>query len=144
MSAAPDVLTHEARTAFVFRWAHEAFELLCDLEQVTAACADGQRYQRLLSLLREHAGEITGRQYVVCKAADAGRATLLVAPRRSHVLRSMPSRDDPYPVEAPLMGLEEALAAELLVSKPVIREQLGAARPTIDEMVRPIQRHLVS
>ena len=108
----PEPQQHQARVAQVFSWSHRAFELLCDLEQVTAACADGQRYTRLLRLLREHNVEITGRQYVVCKAADPGRAAVLVSPDRTVLLRSPPSPDDPYPVPAPLMDERQALIAE--------------------------------
>jgi hypothetical protein len=126
MSAVPDA----DRVALVLRWAQQAFDLLCDLEQVTAGCADRQRYSRLLSLVREHNVDISGRQFIVCKAADAGRAAVLVAPQRTYVLRSPRTPDDPYQVEPPLMYEDAAVAFEELRRSAICSERFGAAAPT--------------
>jgi hypothetical protein len=139
MSAVPDA----DRFALVLRWAHQAFDLLCDLEQVTAGCADRQRYLRLLSLVREHNVYISGRQFIVCKASDPGRAAVLVAPERTHVLRSPRTLDDPYE-QPPLMFEDAAVAFEELRRSAICSERAGEAAPTIDEIVQPIERHLVT
>jgi hypothetical protein len=132
-----------ARVALVFRWSHQAFELLADLEQVTYACADQERYLRLLTLLREHLIAVTGRQYVTCRSADAGRAPLLVTPSRTRVLRSPKALDDPFPIEPPLMSEAEALVAEGLAARPMRMAREGAALPTVGELVGPMHRGLV-
>lgn len=135
---------HQARTAFVFAWAHRAFDLLCDLEQVTAACADRERYLRLLQLMREHNAQISGGQWCVCKPFEPGRAAVLVSPRRTHVLRSPAAQDDPFEVRPPLMDEHQALAAEGLAAKPVQTERAGKEQPTLGDIVKPVHRNLVT